>query len=522
MQDLVLFSGIQINTDQIGSYVMCLECTNKLKISATFRSTCLSNESHFHELCAVLAASAESTRQETVEYLESDDYLEDTTSMDKFDGGSLDYHSGKWSSESNQEILYEEEYIQEYLQDESTGVIEEHVDDNDFSYSANCVEPGEPLSDDDEWEDDNFGKAFYDTQNKRTHFVKRKGDIPLPGVLYGPAINPVALEDDWFEKDRPTGKRKQHLCDTCGLMTNHLKSHRVNHLKDFYEAYDEEEDVDEDIVEIHDEANIIDTNNQYPNALNESLEDYSANYINIGECSESDEADNEHLELSKNIVNKALQIPAESRSQSTISISSDEGRQAKKIETKRSRKSHRQYLCNLCGKLIHNFSFHLNAHANERKYACPHCPWKMSDKGHLAQHIRCVHLKLISKTCSICGKGFINNKTYASHLLSVHGIGEPCACTMCPRTFNQKSSLKQHMLRAHSNVIIPCDICEMAFKCRQSLKNHMRVHSTEQPYPCSKCPKRFKSSYSRKNHELTHSGIMFECDLCQKSYRYKS
>uniref|UniRef100_A0A182WG32 ZAD domain-containing protein n=1 Tax=Anopheles minimus TaxID=112268 RepID=A0A182WG32_9DIPT len=235
-KDLVLFTGIQIKMDQIASYAICLECTNKLKISTSFRSTCLSNESHFHELCAVLAASAESTRQETVEYLDSGDNLEETARMDTFDNGSLECQTGKWIPKNHQEIVYEEEYIHEYLQDESTAGIEELIDEYDFSYSANYIEPGEPLSDNDEWGVDRSGLAFYDSKVKRPHFVKHKGDIPLTGVLCSEATKPVYLEDDWFEKDRPTGRRKQHLCDTCGLMTNHLKSHRVNHLQDFGEA----------------------------------------------------------------------------------------------------------------------------------------------------------------------------------------------------------------------------------------------------------------------------------------------
>ncbi|XP_053659874.1 PR domain zinc finger protein 5-like [Anopheles marshallii] len=236
MQDLVLFSGIQINADQTGTYAMCLECTNKLKISATFRNTCLSNDALFQELCAVLAASAESTRDETVEYLESDDIVADTDCLDRFDDESMEYYSDKWSPKSNQEVLYEEEYIQEYLQDTIPNVSEELVAEDDFSYSANYIELGESLPGDDESGTDNFGRPFYDNIAKRSHFVKRKGDIPLPAIMHGDAPNPIKTDYDWFEKDRPTGKRKQHLCDTCGLLTNHLKSHTVNHLKDFGET----------------------------------------------------------------------------------------------------------------------------------------------------------------------------------------------------------------------------------------------------------------------------------------------
>ncbi|XP_052889649.1 zinc finger protein 1-like [Anopheles moucheti] len=234
MQDLVLFTGVQINADQAVTYAMCLECTNKLKISVTFRNTCLSNDALFHELRAVLAVSADSRRDETVEYLDSEDIVEDTDCL--VDDESMEYYSGKWSPKSNQEALYEEEYIQENLQDVNTNLVEELVNEDDFSYSANYIEPGESLTGDDESEADTFGWPFYADVAKRSHFVKRKGDIPLPGVMHGDAPNPATTDYDWFEKDRLSGKRKQHLCGTCGLMTNHLKSHTVNHLKDFGET----------------------------------------------------------------------------------------------------------------------------------------------------------------------------------------------------------------------------------------------------------------------------------------------
>ncbi|XP_050079658.1 zinc finger protein 615-like [Anopheles maculipalpis] len=234
MQDLLLCTGIQINDDLIPSYAMCLECTNKLKIASTFRQTCLSNDALFHELCAMLVASAEATREETVEYLESEIAGEATTCHDEFKVEPVECGPSETDCDTNslQEILYEEEYIQEYLEDISTNSsTAEALNDDTFSYSANYIRAGESLSDDDEQEPDNVYKNI-----RPPHFIKRKGDIPMVGVICSEITNSTMRDDSWFENDRPSGQRKLHLCDKCGLKTQHLKSHLVNHQEDCAEA----------------------------------------------------------------------------------------------------------------------------------------------------------------------------------------------------------------------------------------------------------------------------------------------
>ncbi|XP_058118767.1 zinc finger protein 43-like isoform X2 [Anopheles coustani] len=142
-------------------------------------------------------------------------------------------------------------------------------------------------------------------------------------------------------------------------------------------------------------------------------------------------------------------------------------------------------LCSICGKLVTNIITHDNEkHTKKVYYNCPHCPLKM---------------------------------------MAQHGIGKTYECKVCMITFNQFASHNRHMNKWHRpEKEHTCKVCSMVFKSSQSLRIHQRVHSDEQPFACRSCPKRFKSSYARRTHELAHTGIRFSCELCQRSYKYKS
>uniref|UniRef100_A0A6E8W2I7 Protein krueppel n=1 Tax=Anopheles coluzzii TaxID=1518534 RepID=A0A6E8W2I7_ANOCL len=248
--------------------------------------------------------------------------------------------------------------------------------------------------------------------------------------------------------------------------------------------------------------------------------DYSANYIDPGTQSDSDECGNPGagpILYKWSVVQRAAAA-------STVEHD-DSSSQASEICTMRTRKSYKQQqLCTICGKLVTSLSVHTNSvHKQARVHACPHCPIAMTNKGNLVKHVRAVHLKLLCERCKLCGKGYTNRNSLKSHMLAQHGIGERAKCKLCPKQFNQKSALHDHMKRIHSNLRpLECDICGKQFKVRRALRVHKSVHSDEQPYACGKCPKRFKSRHARNIHERTHSGVLFKCDLCGRSYRYKS
>ncbi|XP_049298846.1 zinc finger protein 777-like [Anopheles funestus] len=202
IDDVERFTGIQFSTDDDASYAICLECTNSLKNSVAFRTTCLNNDSLFHELCTVVATGTESIYDETVEYLESEFEEEDDNDFEKVDEKPFTALSVEpfWRAKSSPQLMYEEEYIHDSQEDTVTSNYDEQLsNETDFPYSANRIEPGESVSDEDMFAPNFFSQPSYKKQTKSP-------------------------------KDKNLrGKRKLHLCNWCGIFVHHIPSHELIH-----------------------------------------------------------------------------------------------------------------------------------------------------------------------------------------------------------------------------------------------------------------------------------------------------
>uniref|UniRef100_A0A8W7PZP9 Protein krueppel n=1 Tax=Anopheles coluzzii TaxID=1518534 RepID=A0A8W7PZP9_ANOCL len=180
-------------------------------------------------------------------------------------------------------------------------------------------------------------------------------------------------------------------------------------------------------------------------------------------------------------------------------------------------------LCDICGAFVAELNGHRRVHTKEAPYACDYCSIRMTHKSNLLRHIDSVHLKRIIKRCEQCDKGFTSYFSYGSHMRSHHSTEKKYECKTCCKKFNHHSSLWLHNIRTHQDERkYKCTICGLPWKTKESLRTHERSHSSEQPYACQHCPKRFKTRYGWKSHELTHTGIVFSCQLCDKTFRYKT
>uniref|UniRef100_A0A182J8B2 Uncharacterized protein n=1 Tax=Anopheles atroparvus TaxID=41427 RepID=A0A182J8B2_ANOAO len=75
-------------------------------------------------------------------------------------------------------------------------------------------------------------------------------------------------------------------------------------------------------------------------------------------------------------------------------------------------------LCPYCGVLTRDWINHVNrTHIKERRFPCPRCPKKYTEKYYLKEHINKVHEKRIILTCELCGKGFINSGSHFYHMV---------------------------------------------------------------------------------------------------------
>uniref|UniRef100_A0A1I8JUK9 C2H2-type domain-containing protein n=1 Tax=Anopheles funestus TaxID=62324 RepID=A0A1I8JUK9_ANOFN len=210
-QDVSIVTGIEINEENIASYAMCLECTTKLKSSVSFRNACITNESQFQELFAVLAASVKDLRPQSTQVVHLSDNSDDSQNidLDVLDGCFTDSVE---SSQSNEENSQNDQFIEENsigensqnaqsIEDREETAQTTGTDDEEFSYSANYIKQGETLTDDED-------------SNK-----------PIDWNSF--RLNPPVAPRPRYKRE--PGTRFQFLCYLCGKTVSQLKTHLLNH-----------------------------------------------------------------------------------------------------------------------------------------------------------------------------------------------------------------------------------------------------------------------------------------------------
>ncbi|XP_022094034.1 zinc finger protein 208-like [Acanthaster planci] len=160
-------------------------------------------------------------------------------------------------------------------------------------------------------------------------------------------------------------------------------------------------------------------------------------------------------------------------------------------------KSERNFMCDLCGKLLRSLrdltNHQLAVHSNKRDFICERC-----------------------------GKRFKTGKCVEIHQRRTR-CQEPqkYTCETCGKTYPRVGSLVLHR-RCHREKQRTCKVCHKVFASANCLWYHMKSHLNVRPFACNVCPKRFYSNNLLKEHLNIHTGEKpFKCKTCGAAFTHR-
>ena len=146
-----------------------------------------------------------------------------------------------------------------------------------------------------------------------------------------------------------------------------------------------------------------------------------------------------------------------------------------------------KHKCPDCGYLARTpskLTDHRRMHSGKRPFACDLCDSTFATKAHRDRHIRQVHLKSETVTCSWSG---------------------------CDKTFASMRSMQLHVAAIHQQTLFHCPVtgCKFASGWKDAINIHVRaIHAKEKPFACSVAGCHYRSAY--QTHLSSHRRSMHE------------
>jgi KRAB domain-containing zinc finger protein len=134
-------------------------------------------------------------------------------------------------------------------------------------------------------------------------------------------------------------------------------------------------------------------------------------------------------------------------------------------------------------------------------YVCSECGKEFQTKSTLSQHER-RHRSLAPYVC--CGKTFFSTANITRHRCNAHGETKSHMCPICGKGFAIKADLTRHRRKEEKTDFVSCNVCNYKAPSKTYMRDHMNKHQPGNNFQCQVCLKSYKYRSGLARHKANH------------------